>query len=445
MQEALQDSGKHTKLTQLSDSHLTPKQRAYIRRTGKLPKKFPFHHFMAVADFPEFAHLAEVGAGLPENVHTQAAHGGDTTRPLEAATFIAPGAEDAVPFNVDPRSKKGGRAPGKRSQILEGDATSSKGRGGVDRDARIVAEERLRQLQAQQQENPARYRERQIREVEDFLRDTAPAPKPAAGGKPPAPAPAAAATTTPSDATQPAAAPQPGPVHEPLPAPQPGPAPGSGEHDTAAQPKVRIGTDDIPPDQPKAEVKTEGDAEQTKIRIATGEPEPEPLVDPRDAEAEREMKSENEAAEEEKANQRAARQLTVPRQPPGSKDPSKKDEPEGQFSKNMREFKGVYTGPLTLAESAMLATAGPAGVVAMRSAVKARSEPIIRHVNPNYAPPPCMPQDIVNIQNDILQALEAKAQAEGVAAAMTAQEKHHKANEKPRRHGYEDRRADYGD
>jgi len=52
-------------------------------------------------------------------------------------------------------------------------------------------------------------------------------------------------------------------------------------------------------------------------------------------------------------------------------------------------------------------------------------------VNPNYAPPPCTPEQITLIQRDILQALEARADAQRIAGAMSAQEKHHKENEKP--------------
>ena len=52
-------------------------------------------------------------------------------------------------------------------------------------------------------------------------------------------------------------------------------------------------------------------------------------------------------------------------------------------------------------------------------------------MNPNYPAPPCSPQDIVDVQNQILQVLDSRAKAEATAAAMTRQEAHHKANEKP--------------
>jgi hypothetical protein len=62
---------------------------------------------------------------------------------------------------------------------------------------------------------------------------------------------------------------------------------------------------------------------------------------------------------------------------------------------------------------------------------KARQEPIVEHVNPNYAPPPCSPQDIVNAQNEILRTLDARAEAQGIQSDMAGQEAHHKENEKP--------------
>ncbi len=104
---------------------------------------------------------------------------------------------------------------------------------------------------------------------------------------------------------------------------------------------------------------------------------------------------------------------------------------KSQFQQNMKDFAGVDPRKLTLGESAMFQAMGPAGVVAMRSAIKAHNEPVVKHVNPNYAPPPCSLEQITLIQKDILQALEARAQAEKISDAMTKQQKHHKENEKP--------------
>jgi hypothetical protein len=62
---------------------------------------------------------------------------------------------------------------------------------------------------------------------------------------------------------------------------------------------------------------------------------------------------------------------------------------------------------------------------------QAMGEPIVEHVNPNYSPPPCTPQDVVDVKNEILETLDARAQSEQAAALMAGQEAHHKANEKP--------------
>jgi hypothetical protein len=52
-------------------------------------------------------------------------------------------------------------------------------------------------------------------------------------------------------------------------------------------------------------------------------------------------------------------------------------------------------------------------------------------VNPNYTAPPCEPQEIVNIQNEILRTLDAQAHAEQLASDMAAQKAHHEANKDP--------------
>ena len=55
----------------------------------------------------------------------------------------------------------------------------------------------------------------------------------------------------------------------------------------------------------------------------------------------------------------------------------------------------------------------------------------MERVNPHYQSPPCSPQDIVNVQNEILQTLDAREKAEDVAKAMAGEEKHHQTNEEP--------------
>ena len=74
---------------------------------------------------------------------------------------------------------------------------------------------------------------------------------------------------------------------------------------------------------------------------------------------------------------------------------------------------------------------GAAAITAMRGFEEASSEPVVEHVNPKYPDPPCTPQKIVDVQNQILDTLDARAQAEASSAAMAKQEADHKANEKP--------------
>jgi hypothetical protein len=174
-------------------------------------------------------------------------------------------------------------------------------------------------------------------------------------------------------AGQPGAVAQPGPPLQPAPLDQPSAvAPVSGLPAPGSQPKIRIATNDAPaPDQ--------------KIRVAQP-----PVQDPealRNAQSEQEMKEDDEAAQQ--TAKAPGRQIKVPTLPPGPGGPEKKDE------------------------------------------AKPHEDPVVRHVNPHYAPPPCTPEQITEVEKDILQALAARAEAERISAAMKAQEKHHQDNQKP--------------
>ena len=111
------------------------------------------------------------------------------------------------------------------------------------------------------------------------------------------------------------------------------------------------------------------------------------------------------------------------------------EEPESGLMRNIRAIGEMDPSKMSTAEKAVFVAGGPlagtAGVNAMRGFEEARREPIVEHVNPNYSPPPCTPQDIVDLQNDILQTLDGRAQSEQAATAMAGQVAHHKANEKP--------------
>lgn len=58
-------------------------------------------------------------------------------------------------------------------------------------------------------------------------------------------------------------------------------------------------------------------------------------------------------------------------------------------------------------------------------------EPIVIHANPAYTPPPVTPQQIIDVQNEILSLLAARAEAETAAARMAAERSHHQAQQAP--------------
>jgi hypothetical protein len=145
LQDALEDPGQHTALTQKTLEYLTPDQIDFVIRTGRLPEGFDFDHFLTVADFPEFAHRPEVGTALPREVHREAAHGGDTTRPREAATMLEPEAETRPPFRLEPEAAgiADPRLKPREQQIAEGLAASED----IDRDILIEQRAELTRMQ----------------------------------------------------------------------------------------------------------------------------------------------------------------------------------------------------------------------------------------------------------------------------------------------------------
>jgi hypothetical protein len=119
----------------------------------------------------------------------------------------------------------------------------------------------------------------------------------------------------------------------------------------------------------------------------------------------------------------------------GAGEAQKQEEREPGLVKNLVDFSTMDVTAMTPAERATYLTAGPLGggaaITAMRGFEQARSEPVVEHVNPNYPPPPGTPQQVVDLENQMLEAQMARAQAEDTAAAMGQQVTHHKANEKP--------------
>jgi hypothetical protein len=155
MQEAMADPTKETALTRETLQYLSESQKAYVLRTGKMPKGFEFHHLMTIADYPEFGDLAETGLALPKGVHLQVGHGGDVTRPLEAATYADPKAMKRPGYTIDPEAQKGYRVKG--ADIASGRANTPAKRGGVDVD--IVRE---RQVKLQQFEKSTQLKQSRL-------------------------------------------------------------------------------------------------------------------------------------------------------------------------------------------------------------------------------------------------------------------------------------------
>ena len=62
---------------------------------------------------------------------------------------------------------------------------------------------------------------------------------------------------------------------------------------------------------------------------------------------------------------------------------------------------------------------------------QARREPIVKNVNPDYPPPPCTPQQIVEVRRDIAEASAAREQSQAASRAMAGEAAKAKANEKP--------------
>lgn len=143
--EALHDAlfgAPGTRMTDASRERLDIEQLIHVMETGELPQGVEFHHLLPVADYPEFAHLAETGLALTRATHLEAGHNMQTRRPIEAATLLDPGAETRpIGLHNDPEAVKGYR----RKQAEIADGTRSTG----DVDADIVADYRQRVVQAE--------------------------------------------------------------------------------------------------------------------------------------------------------------------------------------------------------------------------------------------------------------------------------------------------------
>jgi hypothetical protein len=431
MQEALADEGKHTSLTQETLQHLTPAQQDYVRRTGEMPKGFEFHHLLTIADYPEFGDLAESGLSLPKDVHRQAGHGGDTTRPVEVATYADPSAMDRPGFVNDPEERARYRA--KAKDIAEGSAATPEKRGGVNKDLLISAEARLKALKALARRRPT---PENLTEVQKWARavqdlkgqlgaqskpepssSAPPTTPPGATPTPASPTPATAvgpgaATATPAsempsiDENAPAG-PEPAPTETLTPklapeaTPAAAPAPAAVAPTAAAPMTPAAASSAAPPAAPEP-----APAAAQPIAVTSAERQPQTAAATRVPEP---------AATEAPAAEAPLPETTPQPQPSPSP-------PTGGASGAAPQPAAQPAPPPVPAQGG--AARAPAGQVASNA-------PVIERVNPNYQPPPGIPDDLVGLQNQIITTLDTRATAEKYAGLMTKQEEHHKANEKP--------------
>lgn len=280
LQEALLDPGQHNEMTLAARNRLTHEQLEHVETTGRLPPGVEFHHLLTVADFPEFAHMAEAGTALPKDVHAEAGHAGDPTRPVEAGTLLDPGAETRPEFHLDPEARKYYRA--RQADIAEGRAAGTS----VDRDIIIEQRaqlknmerraERLRQRGRPDAELETRVGEmrRGLSELEQQMAARAAAEAEAAAPRISEPAAEAPPSSLPQTAGEP------------------------------EQPRVRVAVDES--ETPRVRVAVD-EPEPTRLRVAADETEPARLRVATEADAEAAALRQHELAE------RASLEETAPR------------------------------------------------------------------------------------------------------------------------------------
>jgi hypothetical protein len=415
LQEALRDESLYTELTLKTAEYLTPAQRDYVRRTGKLPPDFQFHHLMALADFPEFGDRPETGLGLPKSVHEQAGHGGDPTKPVEALTFQDPAAEDRPGFTSDPQARKGYRVT--QEEIAAGTGATPEKQGGVNADLIKERRARIAKLKGRRKPKPedaARIQtlEKEIQVIEDLIKNKKPPPPaappvaaapagatPSPGGKPSSGSSGAAVTSPTEQGVSPASATGPNPAEQTAPLPALPAAPATAPE--RSTPTPQSGNE-------------RSDQQLRPQTLGSGSREPEP------ANAAGTDGTPAPAAPVAHAAGTAASRPPAPVKPPTSTPPSGGGEPPAAEPAQPASpgTSPDAAGTLLTGATAARATSAPAG-------------PVTERVNPAYPTPPGTPEQIVSLRNQVIDTLAVRAQQEQYARLMAKQEKHHQSNEKP--------------
>jgi hypothetical protein len=183
--------------------------------------------------------------------------------------------------------------------------------------------------------------------------------------------------------------------------------------------KVRVATGENEPPKVRVDV---GENEPPKVRVASGE----------DAALEAEPESGAELPEQQKKRLPSATVLPVSAGQGSQQAEAEKKEP---FAAGLRRNLGVaaHMDPRKLPTDQKIAylAGGPVAVSTLQGYERASTEPMVEHVNPNYPPPPCSPQDIIDIRNEVLRTLDARAEAKELSWEMAGEAAHHKANEEP--------------
>ncbi|WP_321963641.1 eCIS core domain-containing protein [Paraburkholderia sp. J7] len=431
MREVLQDEGKHTPLTQETLSHLSPAQQKQVRRTGKMPKGFEFHHLMTIADYPEFGHLAESGLALPKDVHLRAGHGGDTTRPVEAATYVDHDAHDRPGFTIDKRAEKGTRERATAKGIAEGAWQTPEKRGGVDAD--LLKQYRYTIKELKRKPNPTPKDIAKLRQWEDAVSTMEQLIAQKKSGGPPASPASAPAAPGPKGVSGGGAAASAVPPAEATPAVATDKPAGEPASLTPLAPKVSqaataTGEPAAPPTATAAQTPAPGSAAamtQTPAAVSGSSADRPPAMSGAATPA---VAGEAPRAGDVKpsgAAPQGAASTTSKAPAPSSASAEAGKEPATPTTADepAPSAQGAPGTPPPAAESA--AQPHPPEPAAESGG------PIVEHVNPAYQPPPATPDDLVSLRNQIIDTLAARAQTEQFAQMMGKQKAHHEANEKP--------------
>lgn len=112
------------------------------------------------------------------------------------------------------------------------------------------------------------------------------------------------------------------------------------------------------------------------------------------------------------------------------------------FWNNLESAYQDETAGMTSAQAALSVAAAPGAMFAHWAAgqasegyAKAQAEPVYEHVNPQYPAPPGTVQDHIDIQNQLLDILQARAQSELAAGVANQEETKHKAHQEPIKKG----------